>query len=92
MRIPAFSPRFLTLALVVGSAAASLAPAPASAAFFSRKSAPAASGTASPGAGTAAPSSDKLAKAKQCSLEADKKGLHGKERKAFRAKCKRGES
>jgi hypothetical protein len=33
---------------------------------------------------------DKKAKSKECSAEADKKGLHGKERKSFRSKCKRG--
>ncbi|ACK52431.1 conserved hypothetical protein [Methylocella silvestris BL2] len=30
----------------------------------------------------------KKAKAKECSTQADAKGLHGKERKAFRQKCK----
>ena len=35
---------------------------------------------------------DKKAKSKECSAEADKRGLHGKERKTFRSKCKRGES
>ena len=29
------------------------------------------------------------AKAQQCSKEADAKGLHGKERKKFRAECKK---
>jgi hypothetical protein len=33
----------------------------------------------------------KAAKSKECSKEADAKGLHGKARKEFRAKCKRGE-
>lgn len=32
---------------------------------------------------------EKSERAKTCSLEADKKGLHGKERKKFRSKCKR---
>ena len=31
------------------------------------------------------------AKAQECSKEADAKGLHGKERKKFREKCKKGE-
>jgi psiF repeat-containing protein len=31
----------------------------------------------------------KEAISKSCSQQADKKGLHGKARKAFRAKCKR---
>jgi len=30
------------------------------------------------------------AKSKECSTQADAKGLHGKARKAFRGKCKRG--
>lgn len=33
----------------------------------------------------------KAARSKECSKEADAKGLHGKARKEFRAKCKRGE-
>ena len=32
----------------------------------------------------------KAAKSKECSTQADAKGLHGKARKSFRAKCKRG--
>lgn len=40
---------------------------------------------------TAAPAStDKQAKSKMCSEEADKQGLHGKARKTFRSKCKTG--
>ena len=43
--------------------------------------------------GKAAVSTDeKQAKSKECSAEADKQGLHGKARKAFRSKCKRGRS
>jgi hypothetical protein len=37
-----------------------------------------------------APAMDKKAKSKECSMEADKQGLHGKARKAFRSKCKSG--
>lgn len=33
---------------------------------------------------------EQTAKSKECSAQADAKGLHGKERKSFRAKCKRG--
>ena len=33
---------------------------------------------------------DKTAKSQECSKEADAKGLHGKERKHFREKCKEG--
>ena len=79
-----FSLRILALAALASGAAALTAPVPASAALFGKK--PAANSTE-----TAAPA-DKLARAKECSLQADKRGLHGKERKAFRAKCKRGES
>lgn len=40
---------------------------------------------------TAATSDDaKKAKSKECSSEADAKGLHGKERKKFREQCKHG--
>jgi hypothetical protein len=43
-------------------------------------------------AATAAPMTDdaKKAKSKECSTEADAKGLHGKERKKFREQCKHG--
>jgi len=34
----------------------------------------------------------RTAKSIECSKQADAKGLHGKERRAFRAKCKKGES
>jgi hypothetical protein len=51
--------------------------------------------TAKPDAGaaatTAASTDDaKKAKSKECSAEADTKGLHGKERKKFREQCKHG--
>jgi hypothetical protein len=32
---------------------------------------------------------EQSAKSKECSTQADAKGLHGKARKAFRSKCKR---
>ncbi|HTV31902.1 MAG TPA: PsiF family protein [Methylocella sp.] len=35
---------------------------------------------------------EKAAKAKACSEQADAQGLHGKARKAFRAKCKAGKT
>ncbi len=53
---------------------------------FAQTAAPAASMTAP----TMAPATDKKAKAKQCSMQADQQGLHGKARKAFRSKCKAG--
>jgi hypothetical protein len=34
----------------------------------------------------------RTAKSIECSKQADAKGLHGKERKIFREKCKKGES
>lgn len=33
---------------------------------------------------------ERTAKSKECSAQADAKGLHGKERKKFRSKCKSG--
>ena len=47
-------------------------------------------GLAQPAKKTTMSAEDKKAKSLQCSKEADAKGLHGKERKAFRSKCKRG--
>ena len=35
---------------------------------------------------------ERSAKSIECSKLADQKGLHGKERQAFRSKCKRGEN
>jgi hypothetical protein len=37
-------------------------------------------------------SEEKKAKSKECSDKADAQKLHGKERKTFREKCKRGDS
>jgi hypothetical protein len=52
---------------------------------------PAAPAAAATAAKPAAVSDDaKKAKAKECSTQADAKGLHGKARKEFRSKCKRG--
>jgi hypothetical protein len=41
---------------------------------------------------SSAPTTDKAAKSKACSAEADQKGLHGKARKRFRSACKHGRS
>lgn len=76
-------------ALIVGFAALGHAQAPAT---------PPGAGTA-PAAPKAAPIEKKMssgtaemkAKAKECSKKADEKGLHGKARKEFREKCKKGE-
>ena len=61
---------------------------------FAQAAAPAAPAapavTAPPAAAPMATPTDKKAVAKMCSDEATKKGLHGKERKTFRAACKRG--
>ena len=47
--------------------------------------------TAPTQAATGAPTA-KQARSKQCSAEADQKGLHGKARKTFRSKCKAGKA
>ena len=52
--------------------------------------APAAPAATAPAMGAA--SMDKKAKSKECSMEADKQGLHGKARKTFRSKCKSGKA
>jgi hypothetical protein len=49
--------------------------------------------TAKPGTGaaataTAVPDDGRKAKAKECIAEADAKGLHGKERRKFKRRCK----
>ncbi|GJD45227.1 hypothetical protein AFCDBAGC_3098 [Methylobacterium cerastii] len=38
----------------------------------------------------AVPSAERTAKSKDCSMQADKQGLHGKARKKFRNACKHG--
>lgn len=56
--------------------------------FAQSTAAPAAkSDTAAPMAKSAKP---RTAESMECSKEADAKGLHGKERKKFRAECKKG--
>lgn len=47
--------------------------------------------TSAPAPAAPADAAAKTAKSKECSKAADAKGLHGKARKEFRAKCKRGE-
>lgn len=53
---------------------------------------PAATPAATPDASKTTTMSDdaKKAKSKECSTQADAKGLHGKERKKFREACKHG--
>ena len=40
----------------------------------------------------AEPPKERTAKSIECSKQADAKGLHGKPRQEFRAKCKKGEN
>jgi hypothetical protein len=63
-----------------------------SAASFALAQTPPAPATPAPAAATSAPAMTdaKKAKSKECSAEADAKGLHGKERKKFREECKHG--
>lgn len=70
----------------------------AGAAFATEAAAPATpAATPSPASGSMTKNdggmmkADKAAKSQECSKEADAKGLHGKERKHFREKCKKGE-
>ncbi len=65
--------------LVAGSAFATDAAAPAA------SPSPAASAAAKPDMAAS------QARSQECSKEADAKGLHGKERKKFRSKCKKGD-
>jgi hypothetical protein len=43
-----------------------------------------------PAATAANPKKERTANSLECSKQADAKGLHGKERKKFRAECKKG--
>jgi len=65
------------------------------AAYATDAAAPAATPSPTPTTtATAAPKPDKAAteaRSQECSKEADAKGLHGKERKKFREKCKKGD-
>ena len=45
---------------------------------------------AAPAASAPATMDSKTAKSKECSAQADAKGLHGQERKKFRQACKKG--
>jgi hypothetical protein len=65
----------------------------ATSAFATDAAAPAGSPSPTPTASSAM-KPDKAAmeaKSQECSKEADAKGLHGKERKKFREKCKKGD-
>jgi hypothetical protein len=43
-----------------------------------------------PAAASAQAAPERTAKSKECSIQADQKGLHGKARKRFRSSCKKG--
>jgi subtilisin family serine protease len=70
--------------VLVGSGAAFAQPAPAT-----QTTKPAAAAPAAPSAKSTAADTDKKAISKACSDQATAKGLHGKERKAFRSECKK---
>ncbi len=72
---------FASLFLMGTAFAQTPAPAPA----------PAAPAAAAPAPAAKAPKAkpEQTAASKECSTEADAKGLHGKERKKFRSECKR---
>jgi hypothetical protein len=58
---------------------------------LAQTTAPAAkSDSAAPAAGDKKMAKPRTAASLECSKEADAKGLHGKERKKFRAECKKG--
>jgi hypothetical protein len=77
------------LAMLISGASfaldAAATPTPTPTPTMAAKPTPAATPTASPVDAAA-----KAAKAAECSKEADAKGLTGKERKKFRAACKKG--
>ena len=56
---------------------------------LAQTTAPAKSDTAAPAASDKKMAKPRTAASRECSKEADAKGLHGKERKKFRAECKK---
>jgi hypothetical protein len=73
MTIKMFLAAIGTVALLSGGVAVAQTAAPA----------------AKPAATAAKPKKERTAKSIECSKQADAKGLHGKERKKFRAECKK---
>jgi hypothetical protein len=73
MTIKMFLAAVSTVALLSGGVAVAQTAAPA----------------AKPAATAAKPKKERTAKSLECSKQADAKGLHGKERKKFRAECKK---
>ena len=61
-----------------------------SGAVYAETASPLPTASASPAAAAKDDDAAKAAKAAECSKKADAKGLHGKERKKFRADCKKG--
>lgn len=53
------------------------------------QAAPAATKATASSSAASSSADNRKARSAACSAEADKKGLHGKERKKFRSKCKR---
>lgn len=82
----------LTLALVAGPALAQTPATPAPTPAPAAKSVPAAKpAPMAKSAPAAKPSTEKAAISKECSDQANAKGLHGKERKKFRSTCKKND-
>ena len=52
--------------------------------------APSAASRAAPPAAVPSAKSERSAKSKDCSMQADQQGLHGKARKKFRSQCRAG--
>jgi hypothetical protein len=73
MTIKMFLAAIGTVALLSGGVAVAQTAAPA----------------AKPAAAAPKPKKERTAKSIECSKQADAKGLHGKERKKFRAECKK---
>jgi len=73
------------LALVAALALAGAPPA------FAQAAQPASPGTTSASPAAKPTKAERTAKSRECSQQADAKGLHGKERHKFRSACKRGE-
>ena len=75
--------------LAIASIAAALSASPAVAQSGAPQTRPATS-TMAPKPGTK--TMERTSLSKDCSAQADQKGLHGKARKRFRSACKRGKS
>lgn len=92
MKLARYLLPFAMLAMTAGYGfAQTAAPAPSAAKPAAAAPAPAATdaGKKAATAKTTMSAADKSAKSKECSAQADQKGLHGKARKRFRDDCKR---